>query len=131
MPGQNGLPNGGAPGMNMMPQGNVGQSMDGPLPGQFHPAQAMPLPFQPPNAMALGGGMPTNGASHPAMNGNGMPMGKMLPGGFPGGAQNGSVELEHELESRKRKMQEVVESDAKRVRQKTGACVRITGVWRH
>ncbi|EIW64780.1 uncharacterized protein TRAVEDRAFT_33530 [Trametes versicolor FP-101664 SS1] len=119
MSGQNGLPNGGAPGMNMMPQGNIGQSMDGPLPGQFHPTQAMPLPFQPPNPMALGGGMPANGASHPAMNGN---MGKMLPGGFPAmpGGQNGNVELEHDMESRKRKMQEAVESDAKRVRQKTG-----------
>ncbi|KAH9857885.1 hypothetical protein C2E23DRAFT_718417 [Lenzites betulinus] len=123
MPGQSPISNGGVPGMNMLPQGNVGPSMDGPLPGQFHPAQAVPMPFQPPNAMALGGGLPANGATHPAMNGNGMPMAKLHPGGFPsipGPVQNGSIELEHDMESRKRKMQEAVESDAKRVRQKTG-----------
>ncbi|KAI0824277.1 hypothetical protein BC628DRAFT_1323107 [Trametes gibbosa] len=123
MPGQSPLPNGGVPGMNMLPQGNVGPGMDGPLPGQFHPAQAVPMPFQPPNSMALGGGLPANAVTHPAMNGNGMPMAKMHPGGFPaitGPVQNGAVELEHDIESRKRKMQEAVESDAKRVRQKTG-----------
>ncbi|KAI0639294.1 hypothetical protein C8Q77DRAFT_1046559 [Trametes polyzona] len=123
IPGHNSLPNGNAP---MLPQANVAQSMDGALPGQFHPVQAAPMPFQQlqfPNPLASGGGMPANGTPHPAMNGNGIPMPKMHPGGFPampGGAQNGSVDLDHDLESRKRKMQEAVESDAKRVRQKTG-----------
>ncbi|KAI0374281.1 hypothetical protein BV20DRAFT_935514 [Pilatotrama ljubarskyi] len=123
VPGQNAMPGGSAPGMNMMSQANAGPTMDGPLPGQFHPAQALPVPFPQPNSMATGGGLPTNGAPHPAMNGNGMGMAKMQQGGFPampGSVQNGSLDMEHEMESRKRKMQEAVESEAKRVRQKTG-----------
>ncbi|KAI0670013.1 hypothetical protein C8Q78DRAFT_992406 [Trametes maxima] len=101
MPGQNALPGGNPAGMGMMAQGNAGPTMDGPLPG---------------------GGMPTNGVPHPAMNGNGMAMAKMAQGHFPGGipGQNGVVDMEHDLDSRKRKMQEAAESEAKRARQKTG-----------
>ncbi|KAI0778073.1 hypothetical protein BD413DRAFT_466303 [Trametes elegans] len=116
MPGPSTLPGGNAAGMNMMPP-SAGPTMDGPLPGQFHPAQGAALPFHPPNLMASAGGMPANGAPHPAMNGNGINMVKGPQGGFP--AQNGAVDMEHELESRKRKMQEAVESEAKRARQKT------------
>ena len=50
------------------------------------------------------------------MNGAGMPINKMQPGGLP----NGTSDLEHDLESRKRKMQDVNDPEAKRVRQKTG-----------
>ena len=42
---------------------------------------------------------------------------------MPGGTPNGTADLEHDMENRKRKMQEAVESDAKRVRQKTGMFV--------
>ena len=70
--------------------------------------------LQPPNATRLGAAMSLNGVP---MNGaTGMPMNKMQPGGL----MNGSAELDQDLESRKRKMQEVVESEAKRARQKTG-----------
>ena len=109
-----------------MPQASASRIMDGPLPGQFLPAQAMPL--HPPNMMSgVGAGMPANGASHPTMNGAGgsVPMPKMQPGAFPtmpGAPANGSGDLDHDLESRKRKIQEAVESDPKRARQKTGAC---------
>ncbi|KAI8995524.1 hypothetical protein BD414DRAFT_479785 [Trametes punicea] len=134
MPGQNALPAGGgsggvAAGMNMMPQpSNAGQSMDGSISGQFRPAQAISTPFQPPNSVAAGGSgmMPANGAPPPlpGINANGMPVAKMQQGGFPAmpgsAGPNGSGDLEHDLESRKRKMQEAVESEAKRVRQKTG-----------
>ena len=117
-PGQNAMPPG------AMPQANASRLMDGPLPGQFLPAQA--TPFHPPNAMSgVGAGMPVNGATHTAMNGAGpVPMPKMPPGGFPamaGTAPNGPADLEHDLETRKRKMQEAAESDPKRARQKTGA----------
>ncbi|KAI0361749.1 hypothetical protein OH77DRAFT_1492728 [Trametes cingulata] len=124
MPGQNGMPGGTSSAMNMMSQASAGPILDGSLPGQFLPAQqAVPMPFHQPNPMATGGGLPTNGGPHPAMNGNGMAIPKMQQGGFPnmpGGVPNGSMDMEHELESRKRKMQEAVESEAKRVRQKTG-----------
>ncbi|OSD03539.1 hypothetical protein PYCCODRAFT_1476932 [Trametes coccinea BRFM310] len=109
----------GMPGQNMMPQANTAQSMDGALPGQFHPAQAIQVPsFQPPNPMVVGNMMPSSGAPMPGMNMNGAGMKMQIP---PGAVQNGGAgEMEHELESRKRKMQEAVESEAKRARQKTG-----------
>ncbi|KAI0335418.1 hypothetical protein GY45DRAFT_1431031 [Cubamyces sp. BRFM 1775] len=128
MPGQGSLPGLSAAGMNMMSQPNAGQPMDGgALPGQFHPAQAFAAPFQHPvNPMVPGGAMPANGGGPlpPQMNGNGMQMPKMPPGGFPampGPVPNGAPgDVEHELDSRKRKMQEASESEAKRARQKTG-----------
>ena len=122
MPGQNMLPGGNPAAAGMMPQ--PGAAMDGSLPGQFQVPQ---LPFHPPNTMGAAAGMPTNGANHPTLNG-GVPLAKIPSGGFPaipGGAATGSADLEHDLESRKRKMQEAVESDAKRVRQKTGTYVHV------
>lgn len=119
IPGQNiALPGGSPAAVGMIAPPNP--AMDGPLPGQLHPQ----MPFQPPNMMGVGGGMSTNGASHPAMNG--VPMAKLAVGGYPampGGTPNGTADLEHDMENRKRKMQEAVESDAKRVRQKTGMFV--------
>ena len=96
--------------------------MDVPHPGQFPPVQATLR--QPPNLLLSGAGpgmAAMNGAGHPTMNGAGMS--KMQPGGFPGmpgPASNGSADVDHDMESRKRKMQEAAESDPKRARQKTG-----------
>ncbi|EJF66597.1 hypothetical protein DICSQDRAFT_46065 [Dichomitus squalens LYAD-421 SS1] len=117
MPGQSMVPGGNPAAAGMMSQPNA--AMDGTLPGQFQVPQ---LPFQPPNMTGAGVGMSPSGANHPALNG-GVPLAKMPSGGFPaipGGAPNGPADLDHDLDSRKRKMQENVESDAKRVRQKTG-----------
>ncbi|KAI1797771.1 hypothetical protein LXA43DRAFT_876851 [Ganoderma leucocontextum] len=117
IPGQNmSLPGGNPAAVGMIPPSNP--PMDSPLSGQLQVPQ---MPFQPPNMMGAGGGMPANGANHPAMNG--VPMAKLASGGYPaipGGTPNGTADLEHDMENRKRKMQEAVESDAKRVRQKTG-----------
>ncbi len=116
IPGQNMPLPGGNPAAVAIPPSNP--ALDGPLPGQLQVPQ---MPFQPPNMMGVGGGMATNGANHPAMNG--VPTAKLASGGYPGmpvGAPNGTADLEHDMENRKRKMQEAIESDAKRVRQKTG-----------
>ena len=117
IPGQNmSLPGGNPAAVGMKPPSTP--AMDGSLPGQLHVLQ---MPFQPPNMMGVGGGTPTNGANHPALNG--VPMAKLASAaypGIPGSASNGTTDLEHDMENRKRKMQEAAESDAKRVRQKTG-----------
>nr|VWO96783.1 ARID domain-containing protein [Ganoderma boninense] len=111
IPGQNiTLPGGNPSAVGVMPPTN--HAMDGPLHGQLHIPQ---MPFQPPNMMGVGGGMATNGANHPAMNG--APMAKLVSGGYPpmpGVGPNGTADIEHDMENRKRKMQEAVESDAKR-----------------
>ncbi|CDO72348.1 hypothetical protein BN946_scf184977.g45 [Trametes cinnabarina] len=112
MPGQTQMP----ATMNMMPQANAGPSLDSSLPGQFHPVQALQAPpFQLINPMVAGNMMSNNGAPIPGMNMNGTGM-KIPPVAVP----NGAGELDHDSESRKRKMQEAVESEAKRARQKTG-----------
>ncbi|KAI0757114.1 hypothetical protein C8Q80DRAFT_1265086 [Daedaleopsis nitida] len=75
----------------------------------------MPRPNGPPimDNSIPGAGLMPNGTG---VNGTGMPIHKMQPGGLP----NGTTDLEHDLESRKRKMLEVNDPEAKRVRQKTG-----------
>ncbi|RDX55986.1 hypothetical protein OH76DRAFT_586460 [Lentinus brumalis] len=70
----------------------------------------MPRPNTLPNINMDGPGV--NGA----INGAGLSLNKMQSGGL----SNGSGDLEHDMDSRKRKMAEVAESEAKRVRQKTG-----------
>ncbi|RPD63057.1 hypothetical protein L227DRAFT_644612 [Lentinus tigrinus ALCF2SS1-6] len=106
LPGRPGMV-AGNPAAGMMPRPNPVPNISMDVPGQFLPAQANAMLLHPPNIMGVG----VNGA----MNG-GLSLNKMQPGGLP----NGSADLEHDLESRKRKMAEVAESEAKRARQKTG-----------